>query len=58
MLKIITDNEFIPFFESDKIGLLIGKIWDGIATENCDGHTSDFSIVHFIWNSTLTKLPG
>lgn len=33
VLKIIVDNGLAPLFYSDKVGILLDKIWDGMKTD-------------------------
>lgn len=58
LLKIITDNGFAPLFHSDKVGILLEKIWDGKHTDDCDGALDDFSIVMHLFQTPVQKIPG
>jgi hypothetical protein len=58
LLKIITDNGYDLLFHSDKVGILLEKIWDGRNTDDCDGALEDFSIVMHIQQTPVVKIPG
>lgn len=57
-LKIITDNSFVPLFSSIKVSILIEEIWEGKETFECDGNTSDFSMLHYLLITPAKKIPG
>jgi len=58
LLKIIVDNEYAPLFHSDKVGILLDKIWDGMKSDNCDGGLEDFSSVMHNFSTPVVKVPG
>ena len=58
VLKIIIDNRFWPLLSSEKINILIEEIWVGKKTYECDGKLTDFSLLHYIANYKIRKLPG
>ena len=58
VLKIIIDNRFWPLLSSDKINILIEEIWVGKKTYECDGKLTDFSLLSYIANYKIRKLPG
>lgn len=58
VLKIITENNFSPLLSSEKINILIEEIWVGKKTYECDGKITDFSLLSYIANSKIRRLPG
>ena len=45
LLKIITLYDFDSLFASDKLLMLLDEIWHGKESYECDGETSDYSIL-------------
>lgn len=45
VLKIITENEYAPLMSSPKVSVLIQSMWAGKKTYECDGKSSDYSIL-------------
>lgn len=58
LLKIITSNGFGPLFSSYKVNILLQEIWEGKNSYECDGQITDFSLINYLAQSKVKKLPG
>ena len=58
VLKIITINGFAPLMQNTKVNILLEEIWVGKSTYECDGRITDFSMLTFLANAPIKKLPG
>lgn len=58
VLKLITSNDLEALLRDEKVFALIDELWVGKATNQCDGRITDFSILSYMSNSPIKKLPG
>ncbi len=58
LLKIISQGGFEPLFKDDKVNVLLNQIWEGKRSQECDGQTTDFSIINYLFSAPIKKLPG
>ena len=58
VIKIITTNGYADLMQSEKISILLEEIWVGKPTYECDGKLSDFSLLTFLSDAPVKKLPG
>ena len=59
VLKIITDNNFMALLQDPKTSALLGELWMGQNSKDCDGKLSDFSLLEFMATSPIKqRLPG
>lgn len=57
-MKTITLNDFGVLLHNFKVNILLEEIWEGTNSRECDGTISSFSIMHYLANQTVRKLPG
>lgn len=58
VLKIITSNGYVELMQNEKVSILLEEIWVGKHTYECDGKFIDFSLLTFLLNAPIKKLPG
>lgn len=58
VLKIITSNSYIPLMQNEKVSIILGEVWVGKPSFECDGKMEDFSLLTFMLNNHLKRLPG
>lgn len=58
VINIIILNDFAPLMYNTKVDILLQQIWVGKKTYECDGDFSDFSMLTFLKNAQIQKLPG
>ena len=57
-MKHITDYEHVPLFASDTIDAFLDELWVGKESYECDGRTTDFSMLAYMSMANIRNLTG
>ena len=58
VMKNITIFNFSKLLHSNKVNIVLEDLWEGIHTRECDGNFGDFSMLSYVKNSSVRRLPG
>ena len=58
VLHLITYNGYEQLMRDPKVTVLLDNLWAGEAAIQCDGNTSDFSLLTYMVQTPLKRLNG
>ena len=58
VLHLITKYEFQPLCSDAKLKVYLDELWMGKETYGCDGQDMDFSLLSYLYDAPIKKLPG
>lgn len=58
VLKIITDEGYSQLLSAPKCSALLSELWVGKSSYACDGRSTDFSMLSYLYGAPIKKLPG
>ena len=58
VLKNITIFNFERLLHTYKVNILLGDLWEGLHTRECDGTLNHFSMLTYLAGAETRKLPG